>query len=104
MTDEMEFESKMAGLAPEVIDSNERPGEISPFTCPECAGSLYEIRDGQLIRFRCQVGHAYTAEKSMLDHKDEALENALYFALNSLEESAALTERLAAARARGEAL
>jgi two-component system chemotaxis response regulator CheB len=32
----------------------------------------------------------------MLDEKTEALENALYVALNTLEESAAMAERLAA--------
>jgi two-component system chemotaxis response regulator CheB len=39
------------------------------------------------------VGYAYTAD-SMLDEKSEALENALYVALNTSEESAAMSERL----------
>jgi two-component system chemotaxis response regulator CheB len=57
------------------------------------SGPLYEIQDGKLVRFRCRVGHAYTAD-SMLDEKSEALENALYVALNTLAESAAMSERL----------
>ena len=93
--DEMEFESKIAGLDPTVIDSNEHPGELAAFSCPECAGPLYEIRDGELLRFRCRVGHAYTAE-SVLEEKSEVLESALYLALNTLEESATMSERLAA--------
>jgi two-component system, chemotaxis family, protein-glutamate methylesterase/glutaminase len=92
---EMEFESKIAGLDPTVIDSNEHPGELAAFSCPECAGPLYEIHDGELLRFRCRVGHAYTTE-SVLEEKSEVLENALYMALNTLEESAAMVERLAA--------
>ena len=48
-----------------------------------------------MIRFRCRVGHAYTAE-SMLDEKSEALENTLYAAMNTLEESALMADRLAA--------
>jgi len=92
--DEMEFESKMAGLDPTVIDSGEHIGELAAFSCPECAGPLYEIHDGELIRFRCRVGHAYTTE-SMLEEKSEVLEGALYMALNTLEESAAMVERLA---------
>ena len=92
--DEMEYESKVAGLDSTVIDSDEHPGKLSAFSCPECAGPLYEIRDGELIRFRCRVGHAYTAE-SMLEEKSEVLENALYLALNTLEESARIAERMA---------
>jgi two-component system chemotaxis response regulator CheB len=93
--DDIEIESKIAGLDPTAIASDDRPGELSAFSCPECSGPLYEIQDGQLVRFRCRVGHAYTAD-GMLDGKTEALENALYVAFNTLEESAAMAERLAA--------
>jgi two-component system, chemotaxis family, protein-glutamate methylesterase/glutaminase len=93
--EDMEFESKIAGLDPTVIDSGDHPGTLSAFSCPECAGPLYEIRDGELVRFRCRVGHAYTNE-SVLEEKSEVLENALYLALNTLEESATLSERMAA--------
>ena len=55
---------------------------------------LYEIQDGKLVRFRCRVGHAFTAE-SMLDEKSEALEGALCVALNTLEENAMMADRLA---------
>lgn len=92
--DDMELESKIAGLDPTAIDSGERPGEISGYACPDCSGPLYEIQDGKLIRFRCRVGHAHTAE-SMLAEKTEALENALYVALNILEENADMGDRLA---------
>ncbi len=85
--DDMNLEVGVAGLDPSVIHSSERPGELSHFTCPECTGPLYQIEDGNLVRFRCRVGLAYTAE-SMLDEKTEALEGAFYAALNSLEENA----------------
>jgi hypothetical protein len=88
----MELESKMAGLDPSVLDSDQRPGELSHFTCPECSGPLYEIQTGNLLRFRCRVGHAYTAE-SVLDEKTEELEQALYAALNNLEENALMVDR-----------
>jgi two-component system chemotaxis response regulator CheB len=90
----MELESKIAGLDPSMIDSDERPGVISNFTCPECSGPLFEIRQDALVRFRCRVGHAYTAE-SMLDERSEEFEKALYLALNTLEESALMSDRLA---------
>lgn len=99
--DEMEYESRVAGLDPSVLANSEPPGRVSAFTCPECAGPLFEMQDGPLTRYRCRVGHAYTAE-SVLDEKDETLEGALYMALNNLEEGAAMAVRLASgARERG---
>ena len=80
-------------LASTVLDSDKRPGELSHFTCPECAGPLYEIQHDVLVRFRCRVGHAYTAE-SMLDEKSEELEQAHYVALNILEGNALISDRL----------
>lgn len=93
--EDMEFEARIAGLDPEAIDSGEHRGDLSGFTCPECAGPLYEIREGRLFRYRCRVGHAYTAE-GVLDGKDGTMEDALYMAVNTLEESADMAERLAA--------
>jgi two-component system chemotaxis response regulator CheB len=95
VTDEMEFEAKTVGLDPGVVESGEHVGELAGFTCPDCASPLYEINDGELVRFRCQVGHAFSAEDA-LDGKVEALESALYAALNTLEESAEMAHRLAA--------
>lgn len=94
MPDEMDHEAKAAGLDPAVLENGDPPGQASAFTCPECAGPLFEMRDGGLTRFRCRVGHAYTAE-TMLDEEGEMLESALYTALNTLEESAAMSKRLA---------
>jgi hypothetical protein len=86
--EDMEFASKVAGLGPAgAVGSDYQIGELSQLTCPDCSGPIYEIRDGKLLRYRCRVGHAYTAE-NILEEKGEALENALYVALNALEESA----------------
>ena len=68
-------------------------GDPSAFTCPECGGTLWELHEGELLRFRCRVGHAYSPE-SLEAAQAESLEAALWAALRALEESAALSRRL----------
>jgi two-component system, chemotaxis family, protein-glutamate methylesterase/glutaminase len=69
-------------------------GAPSVYTCPECRGNLWEIRDENLSRYRCRVGHSYT-EDSLIHEKGESLEAALWSALEALEEQASLTQRMA---------
>ena len=62
-----------------------RAGPPSGFTCPECSGALWELREGELVRYRCRVGHAYS-EEAMVDAQGSAVEAALWAALEVLEE------------------
>ncbi|MBX6312997.1 MAG: chemotaxis protein CheB [Isosphaeraceae bacterium] len=102
--DEMQREAEMATLELGELQDPQRPGTPSGFACPECGGVLWELREGELIRFRCRVGHAWTAN-SLLAEQSEALESALWMALRALEERAALSERLAERlRGRGHSL
>jgi len=70
-------------------------GKPSMFTCPDCNGTLWEVEEGDLLRFRCRVGHAFSPE-SMRDGYTESIEGALWSAVRILEESAALERTLAA--------
>jgi two-component system, chemotaxis family, protein-glutamate methylesterase/glutaminase len=82
-------------------DRSHNDGVPSTYTCPECHGTLWEVRDESLLAFRCRVGHAYSADALYTD-QNTALEAALWTALRSLEEHAALCRRMAAkARDRG---
>lgn len=86
----------------DTLASNERIGAPSAFSCPECGGVLWELHNGELLRFRCRVGHAFSAE-SALAAQTEQLEAALWTALKTLEESASLSQRMAQrARDRGQ--
>jgi two-component system, chemotaxis family, protein-glutamate methylesterase/glutaminase len=84
----------LVGLQPGVFDSDKRPGTISAYTCPDCNGPLWEIQDDDLTRYRCRVGHAFTAE-TMVEGLSNAVEEALWVALNTLEESAHILTKLA---------
>lgn len=77
----------------------DRLGDPSPFSCPDCHGVLVDLGDGR--RYRCQVGHAWTAD-ALLAAQGSELDRALWIALRVLEEKVALGERMAdRARDRG---
>lgn len=69
-------------------------GQPSSIGCPECGGVLNEVPEGDLLHFRCRVGHAYGPETLYLE-QDAELEGALWAALRALEEQAALSRRMA---------
>lgn len=76
-----------------VADRGTQPGIPSTMSCPECHGVLWEVKNDELVRFRCRVGHAYSDE-ALLVHQSENLEAALWTALRALEEHCALARRL----------
>ncbi len=89
----MQMEVAMAELDPGSLHVPDRPGTPAGFGCPECAGSLYQIDEGNLRRYRCRVGHAWSPE-SLLAQQTIAMESALWMALRALEEKAALNRDL----------
>ena len=79
-------------------------GKPSIFTCPDCSGPLWEVQDGELLRFRCRVGHAFSPE-TIRDGYNDSIEGALWSAVRILEQSASLERTLAeSAGARGDEL
>jgi len=77
----------------ELIASVERIGKVSKLTCPDCHGALWEISDEDLLRYRCHVGHAFSAE-SLSNGQGEMLEVALWSAVRALEEQMILARRI----------
>lgn len=66
----------------------------APLTCPSCGGVLSEIRSSHPLRFRCQVGHAYTAD-ALAREQEGRVDEALRVALRIIEERAELVHRMA---------
>jgi len=74
--------------------TNDRLGERSVLTCPACHGLLWEIKDRDLVRYRCHVGHAFTLEVLEAEQATE-LDRALASALRALNERIQVVRRLA---------
>lgn len=72
----------------------ESEGTPSTFSCPDCHGTLWELRNGDLVRFRCRVGHSFTIN-SLAEEQEQSVENALWAAMRALDEKSALNRRLA---------
>jgi two-component system, chemotaxis family, protein-glutamate methylesterase/glutaminase len=64
-------------------------------SCPHCGGVLSEVRGAKPLRFRCQVGHAYTAEAAA-KAQEGAVDEAMRVALRIVGERAELVARMAA--------
>ncbi|MHC5828839.1 MAG: chemotaxis protein CheB, partial [Nostoc sp.] len=91
----MEFETEIAQLNLEAVQNEgDRPSKPSTFGCPDCGGILWELEEGNLLRFRCRTGHAYSSE-TLLATQSDKLEDALWIAFRALEEKASLSHRMA---------
>jgi two-component system chemotaxis response regulator CheB len=99
VADQMKKETDLAALSTEVIEDEDKPGKPSVYGCPECGGILWEMQEGEWLRFRCRVGHAFSAN-GLVRSQAEGLESALWNSFRLLHENAALANRLAE-RARG---
>lgn len=91
---DMEIEVKMAESDMRIQHEDKQVGTPSVYSCPECGGVLWEIRDGDFTRFRCRVGHAFTLD-SMMAEQAEALEEAIWVALKIVQERASISRHMA---------
>lgn len=78
----------------DVMENLDAVGRHSSLTCPECGGSLWELKDARPLRYRCHTGHAYTA-RSLEFAQSEGAEQALWSSVRSLKEREMLLRRLA---------
>ncbi|MGB3144850.1 MAG: chemotaxis protein CheB, partial [Maribacter sp.] len=68
-------------------------GHQVPISCATCGGPLWKIENSKVGRYRCHVGHAFT-EEALLKSQNQALEEALWIAMRTLEEKKMLLERV----------
>src|SRR5262245_28019776 len=91
----IEQDTGMVEVDKPLAETADRPdGPPSSFTCPECSGPRWELREGEVVRYRCRVGHSYS-EDAMVIEQGSAVEAALWSALEALEERAEFLRRVA---------
>ena len=91
--DELVFEVEVAAgarLGSAMLAQFAKPATL---TCPDCHGVLSEVLGSKPLRYRCQIGHAYTAE--ILASRNEQLDEAIRIAMRVMEERVELVERMA---------
>jgi two-component system chemotaxis response regulator CheB len=92
--EDLELEAAIAERVVGTTDSVSKLGHQVPLTCPDCGGSLWELNEGKVLRFRCHTGHAFTAD-SLLHNSQQGLEETLWVALRMMEERKNLLSSMA---------
>lgn len=98
VTQEIEIESKIAEQqmnTQEFLAHVEAIGTRTTYTCPECNGIIWQIGQGHPLRFRCHTGHSFTANV-LLSEQTQMLENALWSAVQAMEEKVTFSRQMAA--------
>jgi two-component system, chemotaxis family, protein-glutamate methylesterase/glutaminase len=75
------------------IDKVSELGDKSVFSCPDCGGGLWEIKEEDVTRYRCHIGHMYNQKELELRQK-QALENTMWIALRMMEERRNLLRKM----------
>jgi two-component system chemotaxis response regulator CheB len=92
--DELNIEVKIA-MEDNALESGiAKLGSPSIFTCPECHGTLLQLKEDGRTRYRCHTGHAYSAD-SLLSEVTESVEETLWSAIRNIDESAMLMRHMA---------
>lgn len=76
------------------LENNYLPQPPSVLICTACGGVLWEIREGNLLRFQCHVGHTLSVE-DLLESQAEEIEQRLWSLLRVLKERMKITRQMA---------
>lgn len=83
--DDVKLEAEITERMLSTLEDVSKIGEHSNFTCPDCGGGLWEMKDDPIKRYRCHTGHVYT-ERLLSEKQNEALEESLWVCIRMLEE------------------
>ncbi|HZH95431.1 MAG TPA: chemotaxis protein CheB [Flavisolibacter sp.] len=88
-------EAEIAEKVATGIDVVRTVAEGSVYACPDCGGVLWEVKDDNICRFRCNIGHAYS-EAELHVKQAESVDATLWMAVRIMEERKNLLIKLEA--------
>jgi two-component system, chemotaxis family, protein-glutamate methylesterase/glutaminase len=86
--EELILEAQIAEGGHTSLDIQNRLGSLTPLTCTDCGGPLWQ-QHSEVLRFRCLTGHALSA-RALEKGLDENLDLALWAAVRQFEQRANL--------------
>lgn len=89
----METEINIAVGENPLLSGSLQLGPISPNTCPTCHGVLVRIKEGNIIRYRCHTGHAFSIQ-SLFTQLGEEIDSTLMTALRTIDERIFLLQQM----------
>ncbi|MGB3221873.1 MAG: chemotaxis protein CheB [Desulforhopalus sp.] len=69
-------------------------GTITPFTCPDCGGTMWDAKNEPAGRLVCHTGHSFTMD-SFLKGQAEVIEDSLWAAIRFFDERIKILENMA---------
>jgi len=75
------------------LDEMEKIGDLTPFTCPECGGAMWSVKDEPFARFLCHTGHSFTTQ-AYIAEQSKLIENSLWSAVRFMQERAKVLEKM----------
>lgn len=82
---ELQIEADITEKMMSNINEMKKIGDHSDFTCPDCGGGLWALKNDPLHRYRCHTGHVYT-ENILHDLQDQNIEETIWVSIRMLEE------------------
>jgi len=92
--DDIRIEADIAERVLMGIEEVNALGDLTPYTCINCGGSLWMMKEPDGERYRCHTGHTFTAATLLYD-QGEKVEETLWVALRVLEERRNLQKNMA---------
>jgi two-component system chemotaxis response regulator CheB len=87
-------ESMLSEKAATDITEVQRIGEKTIYSCPDCGGGLWNIKNNGVDHYRCHIGHSYS-EPELIVKQSETISHTLWVAIRMMEERKVMLSKLA---------
>jgi two-component system chemotaxis response regulator CheB len=89
----LEWENEIALGKSTDMATIKRYADSTRYICPLCEGPLFRMKNGKIPRYRCFIGHAFSAE-TLLNKTSEKIEHLLWTAYRTLDEKKEMLQNI----------